>query len=145
VPEHLHDTALHPPRRLALAVRDQPFALTPEASALAPLLADLGTTIVPVTVLSNTTSSTGQRGWHAAQQSGLATTMPLGELHQVVGQEPAAGLRQAVETLASDVLALLDPGHGWVNKLFNGSTIDEVLRNTRVPVLLLATQKMPKD
>ena len=37
------------------------------------------------------------------------------------------------------VPALFDPGHDWVNKLFGGSAIAEVLRHTQVPMLLLAT------
>ena len=41
-----------------------------------------------------------------------------------------------------DEWALLDLGHGWVETLFGGSIIDEVLRHT--PVLLLATRKMPR-
>ncbi|OGX85403.1 hypothetical protein BEN47_14910 [Hymenobacter lapidarius] len=59
----------------------------------------------------------------------------------MVAESPAAGLRQAVEELSADVLVLLDPGHGWVAKLFGDSVIDEVLRHTQVPVLLLATQE----
>ena len=47
--------------------------------------------------------------------------------------------------LSADVLVLLDPGHGWVRKLFSGSVIDEVLRHTLVPVLLLATQEIELD
>lgn len=145
VPEHLPDTVLHPPHRLALAVRDEPFALTSQVLTLAPLLDILKATLVPVTVVPpDAAPIAGQRGWHAAQQCHLADKLDFSELHWVVAEEPAAGIVQAVKELSADMLALLDPGHGWVETLFGGSIIDEVLRHTPVPVLLLATRKMPR-
>ncbi|AWM31626.1 universal stress protein [Hymenobacter nivis] len=145
VPEHLPAAAVHPPRRLALAVRDQPFALAPPAAALAPLLAALGTAVLPITVLPAAEAGAGQRGWRAVQHCGLAAALPPGGLHRVVGPAPAAGIQQAVAELSADVLALLDSGHGWMNMLFGGSVLSEVLRHTQVPVLLLATQELPSE
>ena len=78
------------------------------------------------------------QGHLAAQQSGLATMMPRSQLHKMVGPEPAPGILQAVQELSADVLALLDIGHGWVHKLVSDSVIDQVLRATPVPVLLLS-------
>ena len=54
VPQHLPVAALRPPRCLALAVRDQAFALTPQTLALRPLLAALDAAVVPVTVTGPT-------------------------------------------------------------------------------------------
>jgi nucleotide-binding universal stress UspA family protein len=141
VPEHLPNAALHPPRCLALAVRDQPFTLTPAAAALAPVLVALGTAVVPVLVVPLGQGHAGRRALQAWQDSGLLGSAPRTSLHRVEREEPAAGIRHAVTTLSADVLALLDPGHGWVTKLFGGSVIDEVLRHTQVPVLLLVTQE----
>ena len=141
VPEHLPTTALRPLRCLALAVRDQSFKLTPEAAALTTLLKALDATVVPVTVVPPGELATGQYGLQAARECGLTEALSHSSLHRVVGEEPAAGLRQAVDELSADVLALLDPGHGWVNKVFGGSVIDEVLRQSSVPVLLLATRE----
>nr|WP_233169352.1 universal stress protein [Hymenobacter sp. BT523] len=71
--------------------------------------------------------------------------MPSCGLHKVVGEEPAPGLLHAVADLEADWLALLDLGHGLWHKLFSGSVIDQVLRRTPVPVLLLtATQPTPE-
>lgn len=146
VPQHLPAAALRPPRCLALAVRDQPFALTPEALALRPLLAALDAAVVPTTVAAFPEELTaGRHGLTAAQECGLTPALAGSSLYRVVAQEPAAGLRQAVEELSADVLVLLDPGHGWVAKLFGESVIDEVLRHTQVPVLLLATQETGLD
>ena len=145
VPEHLPAAALRPPRCLALAVRDQPFALTPEAQALAPLLAALDAAVVPTTVARAYDPTAGRHGLSAAQECGLTPALAGSSLHQVVAEAPAAGLRQAVEELSADVLVLLDPGHGWVSKLFAESVIDEVLRHTQVPVLLLATRQTGLD
>ena len=145
VPQNLPAAALRPPRCLALAVRDQSFTLTLEALALTPLLAALDAAVLPTTVAWPEDLNAGRRGLTAARESGLTPALADAGLHRVVADEPAAGLRQAVEELSADVLVLLDPGHGWVSKLFGGSVIDEVLRHTQVPVLLLATQEAEQD
>ncbi|SFP94567.1 universal stress protein [Hymenobacter arizonensis] len=145
VPQHLPAAALRPPRCLALGVRDQYFTLTPEALALAPLLAALAAAVVPTTVARPDEPNAGRHGLTAAQECGLTPALAGSSPYRVVADEPAAGLRQAVKELAADVLVLLDPGHGWVSKLFGGSVIDEVLRHTAVPVLLLATQETARE
>ncbi|RYU76036.1 universal stress protein [Hymenobacter persicinus] len=138
VPEHLPQSVQHPPRRLAFAVEDRPFRLVPEARAAAPLFDALGTEIITVSVLEPQERAGGWEGLTAAQQCGLAATMPRSGLHKVVGEHPGTGILQAVENLNADMLALLDQGHGWAHKLFSGSVIDHVLRHVRVPVLLLS-------
>ena len=139
VRQHLPAAALRPPRCLVLAVRDQYFTLTPEALALTPLLAALDAAVVPTTVALPNESNAGRHGLTAAQECGLTPALAGSSLHRVEAEEPAAGLQQAVKELSADMLVLLDPGHGWVSKLFGESVIDEVLRHTQVPVLLLAT------
>jgi nucleotide-binding universal stress UspA family protein len=143
VPENLPDTALHPPRCLALAVEDKPFELTAADRAAAPLFDKLGCDIVPVTVLDPAHSAGGWDGLHAAQQCGLAGRLAHCTLHKVVSDDPAAGVLQAVYDLDADLLGLLDQGHGWVHKLISGSVIDHVLRHTPVPVLLLSVHEAP--
>ena len=141
VPEHLLDAALHLPKRLALAVEDRAFRLAPAATAVAPLLDILGLDIVTVSVLPPEDEPAG--GWHglrAAQRCGLAAAMPASRLHTVIGDLPAAGILQAATELSADMVGLLDLGHGWVHKLFNGSIIDYVLRHAQVPVLLLSAK-----
>ena len=143
VPEHLPATALRLPRRLALAIEDRPFTLAPEATAVAPLLNALNVEIITVTVLPAAERAAGRNGLHAAQQCGLAAAMPHSPLHTVVGAEPAAGILQAVRELSADMLVMLDPGHGWVEKLFRSSVIAQVLREVPVPVLLLSARVTP--
>ena len=138
VPEHLPAAALHPPHRLALAVKDRPFTLAPETNALAALFDALGTAIIPVTVTPEAEWEGGREGLRAAQQSGLAATISQCQLHQVVGPEPAPAILRAVRELSADVLALTDVGHGWMHKLLIDSVIEQVLRQTTVPVLLLS-------
>ncbi|GAB3853920.1 hypothetical protein GCM10028822_23260 [Hymenobacter terrigena] len=138
VPEHLPDTALHRPRRLALAVEDRPFRLVPAARAVAPLLDGLDLDVVAVTVLPEADSPGGWDGLRSAQHSGLAAGMAGCGLHKVVGEEPGSGILEAVHDLEADLVALLDQGHGWAHKAFLGSVIDYVLRHTQVPVLLLS-------
>ena len=138
VPANLPATALHPPRRLALAVEDRPFVLAPGMAALAALFDALTTEIIPVTVAPEAGWEGGEEGLWAAQRSGLAATMPNCQLHQVVGPEPAPAILKAVQELSADVLALIDVGHGWMHKLLINSVIEQVLRETTVPVLLLS-------
>lgn len=142
VPEYLPDAALIRPRRIGLAVRAQPFTLTAEATALLPHLPAIGAVLVPVTVVPPTAPAANfpAPAPAAPNQSGLPEALNLDNGHQLVSEDPAAAIGQAIIDLSFDVLALLDPGHGWVKKLWRGSVIDQVLRQTRVPVLLLATQ-----
>lgn len=140
VPEHLPAAALRPPRRLALATEDHDFRLAPAARAAAPLLDALGTEVITVCVLPAEDYDGGGHGLRAAQQSGLTAAIPRCALHKVVGELPGAGILQGVRELQADVLALLDQGHGWVHRLFSGSTTDYVLRHATVPVLLLSAQ-----
>ena len=146
VPEHLSAETLCPPRRLALAVEDWPFTLAPNATAIAPLLDALGTTVITVSVLPAAEWAGAAKALRATQQCGLSAAMPRGELHKVFSEVPAAGIQQAVTEVGADMLALLDPGHDWVHRLFEGSVIEQVLRQTRVPVLLLSAQvAAPED
>ena len=140
VPEHLPNTALRPPRCLALAVRDEPFRLAPKAIVVARLLNALRILAVPVTVFPPEEATTGEHGLRSAQECGLVATLYRSSLHRVVGEQPAQGILQAVHELSADMLTLLDPGHGWVYNLFNDNTIERVLQRTRVPVLLLSAK-----
>ena len=71
--------------------------------------------------------------------------MPASQLHAVVGEAPATGILQAVVNLDADLLALVDRGHGWLHDLAVDSVLDQVLRATSVPVLLLAAQELPPE
>ena len=138
VPARLPDAALHAPKCVVLAVDDRPFALAPETKAIATLFDALATEIVTVTVMPAAGWNGGRQGHLAAQQSGRAAMMPRSQLHKMVGPEPAPGILQAVQELSADVLALIDVGHGWVHQLVIDSVVDQVLRATPVPVLLLS-------
>ena len=148
VPQHLPAAARHPPRRLVIAVKDRAFHLASEARAVAPLLDALAPTITTVCVLPLDNPDGGWNGLQAVRQSGLAAAIADTQPHTVlnpIGGATADGIRRAVRELDADMLALLDPGHGWVDKLFDGSIIDQVLRDTQVPVLLLAARVAPSE
>lgn len=143
VPEHLPEEAMHAPKRIALAVEDRPFVLSTKAAALAPFLDVLAAEVVTVCVLPWEDRAGGWIGLQAVQQCGLTSSIPRSGLHKVVNEEPAAGIRQAIREVPTDVVALLDQGHGWLHKLFSGSVIGEVLPHTQVPVLLLPAHTLP--
>ncbi|MGY3091043.1 nucleotide-binding universal stress UspA family protein [Hymenobacter sp. UYAg731] len=141
VPEHLPDAAMHPPRRVVLALEaDQAFTLEPAATAVVPVLHALECEIIPVTVRPPGAPAGTGAGFAAAQACGLAACLPGNELRPVLSELPASGVLQAVQDLHADLLVLLDQGHGWMHKLFSGSVIDHVLRYTKVPVLLLSAR-----
>ena len=141
VPQHLLNATLHPPRRLVLAVTDEPFTLVPNARRVAPLLDAMHTAVVTVCVVPASKWATGEQGLRAARQCGLAAALPTSQLHAVVGAAAAPGILQAVAQLDADLLALVDRGHGWLHNLAVDSVLDQVLRDTPVPVLLLAAQQ----
>jgi nucleotide-binding universal stress UspA family protein len=143
VPENLPQAALHPPRRLLLAVEDQPFQLSPEAQLLGPQFDLLGCQTFVATVLPPDKPTDGQAGLHAARQCGLASALALAELRKVVDAQPASGIWQAADELEADLVVLLDQGHGWAHKVFSGSVIADVSRFSQVPVLLLAAHLSP--
>jgi nucleotide-binding universal stress UspA family protein len=143
VPENLPQAALHPPRRLLLAVEDQPFQLSPEAQLLGPQFDLLRCQTFVATVLPPDKPTDGQAGLHAARQCGLASALSLAELYKVVDAQPASGIWQAADELEADLVVLLDQGHGWAHKVFSGSVIADVIRFSQVPVLLLAAHLSP--
>jgi nucleotide-binding universal stress UspA family protein len=128
VPEHLPAANLKPPRRLVLAVEDRAFTLTPEARALAPLLAALGCDVLATTVFPPEDATSGDTGWQSAQRSSLVPLLAHRALHKVIDARPSAGIWQATDELEADMLALLDQGHGWVHKMFSGSMIAHAVR-----------------
>jgi nucleotide-binding universal stress UspA family protein len=138
VPENLPEAALHPPRRLLLAVEDRPFQLSPEAQLLGPQLDVLGCQVFVATVRPPDAPPASQAGLRAAWQCGLALAFTKAELRQVVDARPASGIWQAADELEADLVVLLDQGHGWAHKVFSGSVIADVIRFSQVPVLLLA-------
>ncbi|OGX85413.1 hypothetical protein BEN47_14960 [Hymenobacter lapidarius] len=141
VPAHLPAEALHPPRRLVLAVENRPFALTPQAKELSTVFDALATEIITVTVVPGLEPEGGEQGLLAARQSGLAGMMPRSPLHQVVGAAAAPGILEAGQELSADVVAMIDVGHGWAHKLLVDSVIEQVLREVSVPLLLLSAPK----
>ncbi|AHJ97827.1 hypothetical protein Hsw_2232 [Hymenobacter swuensis DY53] len=143
VPQELSAVPVCPPRRLVLAVQDEGFSLTAEARALAPLLDALHIEVVVVTVLPYEQRAAGEQGFHSAQHCRLAASVSRHDQHKVVHELPARGIMQAVDELAADGLVLLDLGHGWAHTLFEGSVISQVVRQTRVPVLLLPARPTP--
>lgn len=141
VPAQLPEATLRAPRRIALAVRDHALSLTPQSVALVSQLLASRSSVVPLTVVPPSDPEGGEKSLRAAQACGLVAATPAPHLHRVVAEDSAKGILQGVEELSADVLVMLDPGHGWVLKLFAGSVVDEVTRAAPVPVLLLATQE----
>jgi nucleotide-binding universal stress UspA family protein len=142
VPELLPTTALHPPKRIALAVEDQNFQLSPAAVSLAPLLDTLAADLITVCVLPHEERAGGWEGLRAVQHCGLGNAAIRSGLHKVDSTLPASGILQGVRELQADMLALLDQGHGWLHQVFVGSVIGYVLRHTPVPVLLLPAESV---
>jgi nucleotide-binding universal stress UspA family protein len=71
------------------------------------------------------------------QQCGLAATLAQSSPRRAIVLRPSTGIWRVTDELEADLVILLDQGHGWAHKLFNGSVIADVLRYSQVPVLLL--------
>ncbi|MBC6605887.1 universal stress protein [Hymenobacter sp. BT188] len=130
------------PRRIALAVDANPFTPNPASQALAPLLASWQATYI---VLHAETSNEqqafpGQRALANVRLSHLLPPNTEPELYEEVKIPPAEGIMQAVTDIQADLLVLIVRPHSFLGKLFHRSVTAQVLRQSRIPVLLLPAQ-----
>ncbi|WP_420642937.1 universal stress protein [Candidatus Leptofilum sp.] len=76
-----------------------------------------------------------------AQKALLALGLHV-NIEIIIGQSPAEAILLAVEKVAADVIVMSTHGRGGVMRWVFGSVADKVLRNARIPVLLV---RNPQD
>ncbi|QNH63001.1 universal stress protein [Hymenobacter sediminicola] len=136
------------PHRVALAVDADPFCPSIASQALVSLLASwqAAYTVVHVAAPEEQEAFAGQRALTNVRHSKLLPAATPLELYQERELLPAAGVLQALEDTQADLLILIARPRSFMGRLFHHSVTMEVLRNCRIPVLLLpaSTTDLPR-
>jgi nucleotide-binding universal stress UspA family protein len=140
VPHGIASTA--PPRRVLLAVDGQPFTLGEHAGSIHHLLTALG---ADVTVL-HVAPDTGPNELppplllESVARTGLLADLPLAQYRAVVNSHAAAGILEAAQPAAYDLVVLIARQRSFMGNLFHHSVTAQVLLASKVPVLVLPAQ-----
>ncbi len=127
------------PRRVLVAVDGEPFALAASSRALGALLGSWAAayTVVHIDLNSALLGTSGQQALADVRASKLLPPGTPLALYEACDQAPAAGVRQAAADTQADMLVLVARPRSFWGELFHRSVTAEVLRHSRVPVLLL--------
>ena len=141
-----HDgPCIGPPRRVLIAVDDEPFVPNAASRALAPLLAAWAATFTVAHVRAQQEQrgqAPGRLALADVRASGLLpATAPL-ELYEEAHESPATGVLQAVADTQADLLVLIARPRSFIGELFHRSVTAAVLRHCAVPVLLLPAEPL---
>jgi len=141
-----HDgPCIGPPRRVLIAVDDEPFVPNAASRALAPLLAAWAATFTVAHVRAQQEQrgqAPGRLALADVRASGLLpATAPL-ELYEEAHESPATGVLQAVTDTQADLLVLIARPRNFLGELFHRSVTAAVLRHCAVPVLLLPAEPL---
>ncbi|TGE23877.1 universal stress protein [Hymenobacter aquaticus] len=137
VPETWTDPAL--PQRLVVAADEQPFWLTTPALTLAPLLEQCHATTTVVHVAPHAGPSRADVALASVQRTGLFGPLTGNSLYEVCDEAPADGILHAATELQAQLIVLLARPHSVLGRLFHRSVTAQVLRRSKVPVLVLPT------
>ncbi|WP_170061823.1 universal stress protein [Hymenobacter chitinivorans] len=137
VPEGYTSSRL--PRRLVVAADDQPFWLTAPSLALSELLDHCYATTTVVHVAPESGPSRADVGLASVQRTGLFGSLTGNSLYEIREAAPADGILQAAEELQAEMVVVLARPHSFLGGLFHRSVTAQVLRHSKVPVLVLPT------
>jgi nucleotide-binding universal stress UspA family protein len=136
---------IDPPRRVLVAVDDEPFTPNAASRALAPLLAAWSATYTVAHVQAQDEErglSPGQLALAGVRASGLLPSAAALELYEEADMNPATGVLQAIADTQADLLVLIARPHSFLGELFHRSVTAAVLRHCTVPVLLLPAESL---
>ncbi|SHJ81637.1 Universal stress protein family protein [Hymenobacter daecheongensis DSM 21074] len=130
------------PRRVVLAIDAERFTLNAAARALAPLLRawPAAYTVVHVAAAHERQAFPGQRALGQVHLSGLLPVATPLELYEESHLSPATGVLQALDDVQADLVVLIARPRSFLGRLFHQSVTAQVLRHSRVPVLLLPAE-----
>ena len=135
----------HLPRRVLIAADAEPFKLNAASHCLAALFEawQAAYTVAHITSPQELRSFPGHLLLRAARTHWLLpATAPLA-LYAQPAASPAAGLLRALEDTQADLLVLVTRPRSFLGQLFHHSVTAQVLRRSRVPVLLLPSEAPP--
>jgi nucleotide-binding universal stress UspA family protein len=127
------------PSRVLIAIDAEPFNLNEAARNLSSLLAAWQATYTVTHVATEREqriSSDRVALAHVRTSGLLPPDVPL-ELYQESHTSPAAGICQAVADTQADLLVMIARPRSFLGRLFHRSVTAQVLRQSRVPVLLM--------
>lgn len=130
---------LQPPRRIALALDGLPFTLNEPSRRVLPLLPASAASYI-VTHVASPQEREAFPGQRALAQAHLNELLPSGaavETYEEHELAPAEGIVQALADTQADLLVLIARPRSFLGQLFHRSVTSQVLRQCRVPVLLL--------
>jgi nucleotide-binding universal stress UspA family protein len=127
---------------VALAVDAERFVPNQAARAVVPLLAawPAAYTVVHVAAPDEQEAFLGQRALGNVHQSGLLPPATRPELYESRHLTPAEGILQALNDVQAELLVLIARPRSFLGRLFHHSVTAQVLRRSRVPVLLLPAE-----
>lgn len=130
------------PRRVLLAVDAEPFTLNAASRALEPLLDAWPAHFIVTHALGQREAQAypGQRALAHVRASRLLPPTATPELYEQQQLPPAAGVLQAIQDVQADLLVLIARPRSFLGQLFHRSVTAQVLRRSRVPVLLLPAE-----
>ena len=141
VPHNVQTTK--PPRRVLLAVDDEPFSLGRHAGAMRHLLDALHAELTVLHVTENANADENAAAVLAmVQRTGLTVDLaqPIRTLG-VVASAPAEGILQVTRPEDVDLVVLIARPRSFLGELFHHSVTAQVLLHSVVPVLLLPAEE----
>lgn len=128
-----------PPRRLALAVDGDEFALYRNQEIVKELLEAMHGTlsVVHVTDSKDPGAGAGRRAMHTVRNSEVAPLTPDTGLHLVYHPDAAAGILQGTAELQADLLIVVARRHSLLGSLFHRSVTAHIICESPIPVLVL--------
>jgi nucleotide-binding universal stress UspA family protein len=141
VPEAAPDPAL--PHRVLVALDSELFTPSPAARRLAPLLAawPAAFTVTNVAESKESRGFSGQLSLAEMQASQLLPANAPIALFETSDKPPTEGILQACAETHADLLVLIARPRSFLGNLFHRSVTADVLRHTRVPVLLVPAEQ----
>lgn len=141
-----HDgPCIGPPRRVLIAVDDEPFVPNAASRALAPLFAAWKATYTVAHVRPQQEQrgqAPGRLALADVRASGLLPAEAPLALYEAADAYPATGVLQAVADTQADLLVLIAQPRSFLGGLFHRSVTASVLRHCSVPVLLLPAEPL---
>lgn len=130
-----------PPRRLLLAVDEQPFGLRPYQDLLRQLLAATqGTLDVVHVAYTEHGSASPAVVLGTVRENDLVDALADSSLHRVYYPTVVEGLLQEAARLEADLLVVIARPHGFFGRLFHESVTARLLRESPIPVLVLPAE-----
>lgn len=126
------------PSRVLIAIDAEPFTLNEAARSLCPLLAAWQATYTVTHVMAGDGELSLDRKTLAhIRTSGLLPPATPLEFYQASDVSPGAGICQAASDTQADLVVLIARPRSFLGQLFHRSITAQVVRRSRVPVLLM--------